>query len=347
MSMMKAAQFVGLRSAAVRDVPFPPHPEGDEVLIRVEAVGICGSDGHYYLQGRIGNQVLEYPFTFGHECCGTIEACGPGTVGLMSGDKVAIDPAVSCGACDQCRAGRPHTCRNLLFMGCPGQLPGALSQFILMPARNCFKLSAGMSFTQGALSEPLSIGVYAVELMGQRHVETLGILGAGPIGLSVLLAAQAFGLQDIYVTDKVDVRLKAAERAGAVWIGNPDRADIVAAVLEQRRGLDAVFECCGDPEALDQAVELLNPGGTLIIVGIPEADRISFDIHKLRRKEICVRNVRRQNQCTRKALDLMTAGSIDVAFMATHFFPLADIQKALETVTAKADGVIKAVITVA
>lgn len=345
MHSMKAAQFTGLRSSSVRDVPVPPPPETGEVLIRVQAVGICGSDGHYYLQGRIGDQRLEYPFTFGHECSGIVEACGPQTIGLIRGDRVAVDPAISCGECDQCRTGRFHTCRSLLFLGCPGQLPGALSTFILMPARNCFKLPEEMSFTLGALSEPLSIGIYTVEFIRPARVKSLGILGSGPIGLSVLLAARAIGLQDIYVTDKVSDRLEAAKNAGAAWTGNPDLIDVVSEMLKRRKGLDAVIECCGDPEALDQAVELLNPGGTLLIVGIPEVDRVSFDVHKLRRKEIIVRNVRRQNQCTRKALDLMASGSIKAGFMATHTFPLADIEKAMEIVIAKADGVIKTMIT--
>lgn len=345
MRSMKAAQFIGLRSAAVRDVSAPSPPGVGELLIRVRAVGICGSDGHYYLQGRIGDQRLEYPFTFGHECSGVVEACGPQTDGFIRGDRVAVDPAVSCGECDQCRAGRFHTCRRLRFLGCPGQLPGALSTFILMPARNCYTLPEGMSDTLGALSEPLSIGIYTVEFIQPALVKSLGILGSGPIGLSVLLAARAAGLQDIHVTDKVNDRLKAAENAGAVWTGNPDRVDVVSEVLKRRKGLDAVIECCGDPEALDQAVELLNPGGTLLIVGIPEVDRVCFDIHKLRRKEISVRNVRRQNQCTRKALDLMASGSVEAGFLATHTFPIEEIERAMEIVIARADGVIKAVIT--
>jgi L-iditol 2-dehydrogenase len=344
MDVMQAAQLTGPRSIAVREVPLPQLPDDGGVLLKVGAVGICGSDVHYYLHGRIGNQVVEYPFTIGHECTGTVEMCGPLAGALAPGDRVAVDPAVSCGECDQCRAGRPHTCRSLRFLGCPGQLPGCLSEYIVMPAHNCFKLPDRLSLRQGVLAEPLAIGVYAAGFLEDAKPKAIGILGTGPIGLSVLLAAQAGGVETVYVTDKVEDRLQAALKAGAAWAASPDDTDIVSGILGREQGLDAVFECCGDPEALDQAVEILNPGGTLFILGVPETDRVAFDIHGLRRKEIRIQNIRRQNGCTQKALDLMAGGAIDAAFMATHTFALAETGKALELAAGYADGVIKAVI---
>lgn len=345
MDVMRTAQLTGPRTIAVREVPLPSLPEDRDVLIKVGAVGICGSDVHYFQHGRIGDQAVEYPFTFGHECSGTIEMCGPLSGDLAPGDRVAIDPAVSCGECDQCRSGRPHTCRSLRFLGCPGQLPGCLSEYILMPASNCFKLPDNLSLDQGVLAEPLAIGVYAVGFLAGTKSESIGILGAGPIGLSVLLAALAERTEtDIYVTDKVEERLKAAHKAGAAWAGNPEQTDIVGEILDQEQGLDAVFECCGDPEALDQAVEILRPGGRLYILGIPEADSVGFDIHTLRRKEIRIQNIRRQNGCTQKALDLMAEGNVDASFMATHRFPLSRTQDAMQMVSEYRDGVIKALI---
>ena len=347
MNTMLAAQLTGLGSVAVRQVPLPPLPKDSDVLIKVGAVGICGSDIHYYQHGRIGDQVVEYPFTPGHECSGTIEMCGPLCGDLAPGDRVAVDPAVSCGECDQCRSGRPHTCRNLRFLGCPGQLPGCLSEYIVMPASNCYRLPDGLSLDQGVLAEPVAIGVYAADFLQGTDLRSLGILGAGPIGLSVLLAVLADRADtDIHVTDKVEDRLQAAARAGAHWTGDPDSPDIVGEILERTRGLDGVFECCGDPEALDQAVEILKPGGTLFILGIPGTDRVAFDIHTLRRREIRIQNIRRQNGCTQKALDLMADGTIDAAFLATHRFALEEVQDALETVSDYRDGVIKAIVDV-
>jgi L-iditol 2-dehydrogenase len=345
MDKMRAAQLTGLRSVGITEVPKPVLSQDDEVLLRVGAVGICGSDVHYYRHGRIGGQEVAYPFTPGHECTGTVEACGPAAGDLTTGDRVAVDPAVSCGACDQCRFGRPHTCRSLKFLGCPGQLTGCLSEYIVMPARNCFKLPENIGLTQGVLAEPLAIGDYAVDFLVGSGAQTIGILGLGPIGLSVLLCARKTGIRNIFVTDNVEARSKAALDAGAVWAGNPTRTDITADIRERETGLDAVFECCGDPEALDQAVELLHPGGTLLILGIPEVDRVSFDIHRLRRKEIRIQNVRRQNHCTDRALVSLADGSLDASFMITHTFRLQDTGQALETAAAYADGVIKAVIS--
>ncbi len=346
MDVMRAAQLTGPRSIAVREVPLPPLPDDNSVLLKVGAVGICGSDVHYYLHGRIGNQVVEFPFTIGHECTGTIEMCGPLAGDLAPGDRVAVDPAVSCGECDQCRSGRPHTCRSLRFLGCPGQLPGCLSEYIVMPAHNCFRLPASISLIQGVLAEPLAIGVYSAGFLEDMKPKAIGILGTGPIGLSVLLAAKAAGLETIYVTDKVEDRRQAALKAGAAWAASPDETDIVSEILDREQGLDAVFECCGDPEALNQAVEILKPGGTLYILGIPETEQVAFDIHSLRRKEIHIQNIRRQSGCTQKALDLMAGDTLDASFMATHHFSLDETQKALETVSGYRDGVIKAIVTV-
>ena len=165
------------------------------------------------------------------------------------------------------------------------------------------------------------------------------------MGLSVLLAARLAGVSPVYVTDKIDERLNVARNAGADWAGNPDKSDIVADIQKQEpSSLDAVFECCGDQEALDQAIELLKPGGKLMILGIPLTERISFDISKLRRKEICIQNVRRQNNCTQAAIDLIKNRQVEVDFMATHFFNLEETKKAFELVSGYRDGVIKAMI---
>jgi len=262
---MKAAVLTGIRKATIIDVPDPELERATDVLLKLSAVGVCGSDIHYYTTGRIGEQIVRYPFTLGHECTAIVERTGRGVTRVQPGDFVAIDPAVSCGHCDQCGNGRYHTCRNLLFLGSPGQLEGCLSEFIVMPQECCFPLKPGMTFEQGVLVEPLSIGIYAVKLLNNPNAESVAILGAGPIGLSVLLAARDSGVASIYVTDKIDFRLNAAKSAGANWIGNPDKSDIVKEIQTlQPPLLDAVFECCGKQEAINQAINLLKPGGTLL-----------------------------------------------------------------------------------
>lgn len=344
---MRSMVLTGIRKMKEIEVPAPVLRRGGDVLIRIGAVGICGSDIHYYLTGRIGSQVVRYPFPVGHECAGTVARVGRGVRTLRQGDRVAVEPAVSCGKCDQCRTGRPHTCRKLTFLGCPGQADGCLSEYIVMPGECCFRISnPRVSFAEATLSEPLAIGIYAVEkAMPLSRSSSVAILGSGPIGLSVLAAARIAGVRSVYMTDKIQARLDMARRLGASWTGNPVRGDVVAAIMKREpRGMDAVFECCGKQEALDQAVDLLKPGGKLMVVGIPEADRVSFCPDKMRRREICIQNIRRQAHCTRRALDVVERNTGLVSPMITHHFPFGGIKKAFDLVAAYRDGVVKAVV---
>ena len=343
---MKAAFLAGVRTIEVREAPMPRIIRDDDVLIRSRAVGVCGSDLHYYLSDSVGGDRVSYPFIPGHECAGTVEAVGPGVTRVKPGDTVVVEPAVSCGACDQCRNGRPHTCRKLLFLGHSGELTGGMAEFVLAPERNCVPLPAKMTAVQGALAEPLSIALYAAGSAGSVRGKAAAVLGTGPIGLCVIMALKADGSGPVYATEKAEARLRAALTAGADWVGNPDREDIVADILARESlGLDLVFECCGDQSALDQAIALLKPGGTLVVVGIPVEPRVSFDSSKVRRREIRVQNVRRQNKCLEKAVAMVHTGRIKVDFLATHFFRLDEARQAYETAAERRDGVIKAIVT--
>ena len=344
---MKAMRLTGIREMELMDTPTPAVVNDTDVLIRMEVVGICGSDVHYYANGRIGDQVCDYPYTVGHEGAGVVEAVGSAVSRVKPGDRIAIEPAVSCGKCDQCRLGRPHTCRRLVFLGCPGQIDGCLSEYIVMPQECCFPIPDSMTFDQAAISEPLAIGVYAVKQSIDMTDASIGILGSGPIGISVLLAARYAGASGIYMTDKIDSRVEAARENGAGWAGNTDTLDIVEEItLAEPTLLDCVFECCGEQDALEQAVDILKPGGKLMLIGIPVVDRISFDINKIRRKEICIQNVRRQNGCVQETLDMMDSGRVDVDFMVTHRYNLTDAKAGFDLVESYQDGVIKAMIDI-
>jgi L-iditol 2-dehydrogenase len=341
---MRAAFLTGIRELEIRDVPRPALAQPDDVLLRIEAAGVCGSDLHYYNTGRIGAQVIRFPERIGHECAGVVVETGAGVRSLKAGQRVAVDPLIHCGCCDQCLAGRPHTCRRQNFLGCPGQAPGALAEYLVIPARCCHPVPAGMSAAEAALAEPLSIGIYARRLASAPRDAKIAILGSGPIGLCTLLAEPCAA----YVTDPVDERLDAARRAGAVWTGNPDHIDVVAAIRRREPlGLDAVFECAGRQSALDDAIALIKPGGTLVIVGILEEDRVSFDIHTLRRKEVRILNVRRQNGCLAPALDLLSSRPSEFAPLITHHFELAEAQQAFELVAGRRGGVVKAMLHLA
>ena len=343
---MKAMKLTGIRQMEMMDVPTPKIVNDTDVLIKMEVLGVCGSDVHYYETGQIGSQVVDYPFTVGHEGSGVVEAVGSGVTHVKPGDRIAIEPAMSCGECDQCKAGRPHTCRNLKFLGCPKQAEGCLSEHIVMPEECCFEVTEKTTFDEAAISEPLAIGVYAVKQSIPMQGAKVGILGAGCIGLSVLLPSKAQGAESIYMTDKIDTRIDLALKAGAVWGGNPDNEDVVEKVKElEPSGLDVVFECCGEQDALDQAIEMLKPGGKLLLIGIPPTSkRVTFLIDKLRHKEICIQNVRRQNHCVQPALDMMDRGDFDIRVMVTHRFPFAESKAAFDLAASYDDGVLKTMI---
>ncbi len=329
----------------IADVPPPSVKNDNDVLLKVERVGVCGSDVHYYETGRIGSQVVEFPFIVGHECAARVVAVGKDVRRVRAGDEVAVDPAIWCGTCDQCKVGRENTCRNLRFLGNPGQIAGCLCEYIVMPEESCFPTGGVISLEGAALCEPLSVGIYAVERSAMAAEWKAAILGAGPIGLSCLAAVKAAGGKVIYVTDKIGERLKAAGNNGAIWTGNPDKMDIVCEIVEREPlGMDVVFECAGEQETLDEAIELLRPGGRLMIIGIPELERISFVIDKIRRKEITLVNVRRQKGCVQKAIDLIREGKVKVDYMVTHRFGWERTGEVFEMVAGYRDGVIKAMI---
>jgi L-iditol 2-dehydrogenase len=342
---MQAAFLTGIGRIEMRQAPEPRLTRPGDVRLAVAAVGICGSDTHYYRVGGIGAQAVRFPWIVGHECAGRVVEVGAEVKHLKVGQRVAVDPLISCGQCDQCRAGREHTCRNQNFLGSPGQAPGALSEYLVMPAKCCYALPDSMSVAEAVMVEPFAIALYAQRMARAHPGAKIAILGSGPIGLCVLLALRAAGKYTIYATDLVAERLEVARRCGADWVGNPRREDIVATLSRlEPLGMDFVFECAGQQETLDQAAELLKPGGTLLIVGIPEQERVSFSISLLRRKELRLENVRRQNQCTAPAIELVARGAVNVEPLVTHHFPLAETPAAFDLVAGYRDGVVKALI---
>lgn len=345
---MKSMMLTGIRQMEMRDIPAPQIKSPTDVLIRMKTVGVCGSDVHYYTQGKIGSQVVEYPFTVGHEGAGVIEKVGSSVRNVKPGDRIAVEPAMSCWQCDQCKAGRPHTCRKLRFLGCPKQADGCLSEYLVMPEECCFKIKDTMSLEEAAISEPLAIGVYAVKQSIPMKGAKIAILGSGPIGLSVLLPAKAQGAKKIYVTDKIDSRIKLADKMGADWTGNPEKDDLVSKMAKEEPLLfDAVFECCGQQEAFEQAVEIVKPGGKIMLIGIPPSMKYwSLNVDLARRKEICIQNVRRQNHCVQSALDMIDNKLFDVNKMVTHRFDFKDTKKAFDLVADYRDGVVKAMIEI-
>ncbi len=343
--MMKAMQLTGILKMEMNDVPDPVIIKNNDVLIKIKVVAVCGSDVHYYESGRIGSQVVKYPFTVGHECAGVVERIGPEVKKVKPGNKIAIEPAMSCGNCDQCKSGRPHTCRNLKFLGCPGQASGSLSEYIVIPEECCFPLPENISFEEAAIAEPLSIGIYAIKRSNPRKNHNIGILGFGPIGMSVMLAAKNKGCIDFFITDRIDARLCIAQQEGAINYVNINNSDPVQEFLKNAPlGLDIIYECCGKQEAMENALDLIKPGGLIVLIGIPSFDYWKFSADKIRRKEIVLINIRRQNHCVQKAIDNIAVEKINVKRMTTHRFSFEKSKDAFDLVHNYKDGVMKAII---
>jgi L-iditol 2-dehydrogenase len=342
---MKSVLLTAPGRFAVRDVPEPSISQPSDVLLRMQAVGVCGSDLHYYRTGRIGDQVLRDPWVIGHECTAVVERVGEGVAGLAPGDRVAVDPLIACGSCDQCLAGRANTCRKQRFLGCPGQCPGCMSELLVMPGACCLPVPERLSVGAAVMVEPFAIALHALHLAGDSAGLAIGVLGSGPIGLCVLGALQLSRPRSVHVTDKLGYRLAQARALEATATHELAERDAVAEILRQEpHGLDVVFDCSGEQAALDQSLHLLKPGGTLVIVGIPELDRVSFDINLMRRKELRIENVRRQNECTNDAIEILSSGRVNLDAVVTHHFDAADSQTAFDLVANYRDGVSKALV---
>ena len=345
---MKAAFVTGRRRMEIREVPMPRIQRDDEVLLKVDVVGVCGSDVHVYKTGQIGGLAAELPWIVGHECAGTVSTVGSAVRNLAPGTRVAVDPLIACGRCDQCLSGRRHTCRNQKFLATPGQAPGSLTEYIVLPADCCYPIGDSTSFVQAALSEPLAVALHARNLARIRPGQSAAVLGCGPIGLCVLATLRQAKAGRLYATDLLDYRLEAARRMGADWTGSPRRLDVAGSIgRAEPEGVDFAFDCAGQQETVDGGLRLLRPGGTMMLVGISEDERITIEIHPARRHELTLRNVRRQNDCVREALDMVAAEKVNLGLLATHDFALADSQAAFEMVSDYRDGVIKAMIHVA
>jgi len=343
---MKTLVLAGIRKMEMIKTPLPSLKNDHDVSIKIKTVGVCGSDIHYYTAGKIGSQVVKFPFAVGHECSGMVVETGKAVTRVKPGDLIALDPSVHCGVCDQCLAGRPHTCRKNQFLGCPGQLDGCLCEYIVMPDFCCYPVDDSFGATKAALVEPLTIGTYSVEQANSDFIgKTVGIFGAGPIGLSVLMVIKSMEPScRIFNIEPLEYRRKKADELGADFTFDPIISDSVQQISSiEPLLLDIVFDCSGEQKAIDDATKVLKPGGKLILTGIPPEGRYTFDMDLMRRKEITIINIRRQNHCVEKSINLIKKG-LPVEKMVTHHFKPGNTQKAFDIVADYKDGAIKVMI---
>ncbi|MCJ7737352.1 MAG: alcohol dehydrogenase catalytic domain-containing protein [Anaerolineae bacterium] len=343
---MKATRLHAAREMHFDEVP-TPEPGPGEALIRVRAVGVCGSDVHYYLDGHIGDAVATFPFTMGHEFAGEIAALGPGVDGPAVGTRVAVDPAMPCGKCEACLEGNPNCCLDVRF---PGSAPveGALSEYYAHPAHLCEPIPDSLGFDDGAMLEPLGVNIHAMRLAKIRPGDTVAILGGGPIGLLGLQLAVHSPTAAVYLSDPIPERRALATQLGATAVCDPSADDPVEWLMDQThgRGTDIVVEAAWGAEVVDQAVQMAKTAGKLIVIGIPREDKVTFKAGKARRKGLTILMSRRMKFEYPRAIQLVEKGIVDLQSLVTHRFPLERAGEAFELVSSLKDGVVKAMIEI-
>ena len=317
---MKVVRLHRAADLRLHDEPIPVAAAG-ETLLHVHAVGICGSDLHWFEEGGIGDAQLVDPLVLGHEFSASTE----------SGERVAVDPAISCGRCEMCQTGNPNLCPQVILAG-HGTRDGALREFLAWPMTCLHHLPDSLSFADGAMLEPLGIAIHAADLGKIREGMTIGVFGCGPIGLLILQLVRLEGAIPLLATDRLAHRVDAARGFGAQHAllarGGRELDELESAT--HGRGVDVAFEVAGDQEAVDVAFSAVRIGGTVVLVGIPPDDQTGFKASVARRKGLTIKMVRRMKHTYPRAIDLVEAGLIDVRSLVTHRFPLSNAAQAFE-----------------
>lgn len=341
---MKVCVLTGKRKLqwAERDIP---KPCTGELQIKLEYVGICGSDLHFYQEGRLANWELDGPLALGHEPGGVVTEIGEGVKGFAVGDRVSIEPAVPCGECEDCRKGRYNLCKKIEMLAIPNERDGVFAEYCIHKANMCHKLPENVSTLAGAMIEPLAVGFHATELSDARLGETAIILGSGCIGLCTLLCLKARGVSEIYVTDPMEKRLEKARELGATRILNSRTESIedFARTLPGG-GVDQVYECAGNRVTTLQTCRLIKRGGKVTLVGVSPEPVLELDIATLNAMEGRIYSVYRYRNLWPKAIAAVQSGMIPVEKVVSHVFDFKDCIEAIDYSLNHKDEVIKSVI---
>ena len=346
---MRAWQWYKAQSMRLVDLP-RPIPKSNEALIRVEAVGVCGSDIHYYRDGRIGENIIREPLVLGHEYAGIVEEVGAQADKSLLGKRVAVEPSIPCFACEWCRTGHYNVCENLFFPGGPGN-DGALCDYMAVDARLCFPVPGSMTSGCAAMVEPVAVAVHTVELAALRPGDTVAVFGLGVIGLLVARLAAACGAVRVLGTDVFDYRVAAAARQGlsAGFTAKPgglqgNGAATTAWIMEQTggRGVDVAMDCTNSSDGLALACAAARPAGRCVLTGISGKEHDSLPVSIARRHELTLRWCRRFLHNYPAALALLDSGVLDASALITHVFPFEEAPEAFALTSACADGVLKA-----
>jgi L-iditol 2-dehydrogenase len=328
----RAAVMTGLSEIKIQERN-AAEPGPLEVVVRPQAVGVCGSDTTYFVRGRIGDYVVDGPIVLGHEVAGLVEAVGVDVTNVAPGDRVAVEPGTPCRNCRECMAGRYHLCPDLVFLATP-PYDGALMEQMVIDHRNLFRLPDALTFEQGALLEPLSVGIWACRRSGLVPGDDVLVTGAGPVGLLSAATARAFGARTVTITDLSDFRLSLAASIGLVT----ERSD-----ASSDKDFDVLIECSGAPGVLAAGMRRLRPAGRAAMVGMSKEELIGLPLAQLNPNELTLGTVNRYNNTWPTAIELVASGRVDVTPLITHHFALEQTADAL-TLTSRVTDSIKAII---
>lgn len=341
---MKTAVMLGIGKMGFeeRDIP---SPKENEVLVKLEYVGICGSDMHYYETGAIGNYVVEPPFVLGHEPGGIVVEVGKNVTHLKAGDRVALEPGKTCGHCEFCRTGRYNLCPEVVFFATP-PVDGVFQEYVAHEADLCFKLPDNVSTLEGALIEPLAVGFHAAMQGGARAGQTAVVMGAGCIGLVTMMALKAMGVSKVYVVDIMEKRLEKAMELGADGVVNGSQADAVEEVmrLTEGKGCDLAVETAGTQATTVQTIHMTKKGAVIVLVGYSKSGEMTLPMSLALDKELTFKTVFRYRHIYPMAIEAVAAGKVNLKGIVTNIFELDEAQEAMDySIHNKAD-IVKAVI---
>jgi len=325
-----------------RDIPVA---KANEVLVKIESVGICGSDLHYYETGAIGPFVVKPPFVLGHEAGGVVAAVGSEVKHLAVGDKVALEPGIPCGHCEFCRTGKYNLCPDVIFFATP-PVDGIFQEYVAHPADFCFKLPENLDTVEGAMIEPLAVGFHAATEGGAALGQTAVVFGAGCIGLTSTMACKAKGISKVIVVDIMDKRLETAKKLGATHIINGAKEDVVAKIMEltNGRGVDLCIETSGVEIAANQCIFASAKGAVIVLVGYSGTGKMTLEINHALDKEVVFKTIFRYRHLYPMCIEAAATGKVDLKAMVSHTFRFDDLQEALDECVRDKANIVKGVI---
>jgi L-iditol 2-dehydrogenase len=323
----------------------PPLPAAGEVQVRVNAVGICGSDLHSYAEGSIGDTPCQYPMVLGHEPAGTVVRAGEGITGWSPGDRAALEPALYCYHCEFCRSGHHNVCENIRFLSNPG-VPGFFREFVNLPATNLLALPPDLPLHLATLFEPLAVAMHSLKFASIQAGETVAVFGAGPIGLLTIACLKVAGAGRIWTVEPVAHRREMAIHIGADAALDSEAEDAADRILADTagRGVDCAIDCAAQGETINQAIRASRNAGRVVLTGIHSAAMVPLEVSPMRRKELAIFNVRRSNHQSEAALAMLRERARWFSPLLTHTRPLDRIAEAFSIVERRADGVGKMII---